>query len=269
VSDLADLGEAADPLSSLVLYCETVPRSGHVPAGQGPQNGTLQKRCPKKVGWWLVNTATGERVPAGCGASSCPVCAHGVAIRTAGAIGLASPQRFVTLTQVGDEWSVRRDRLKRLGYELRQALGQPVEWAYCVEANPRRTGHHVHAWQRGAFVPQKLLSDLADSVGMGRVVDVRKWEPKGSLAEGYGIKGLMYGLKSIEAGGESGHQKYLRENGNRLVHASKDYWRNAEGKHCGVRDARQDWMRLRGNGDTWQLLYSLKWELAKREEVTI
>jgi hypothetical protein len=266
VSDLADLGEAADPLSSLVLYRQTLPGSRHVSAGQDPQKGTLRKRCPKKEGWWLVNTSTGERVPAGCGAAKCSVCAHGAAIRTAGAIGLSAPERFVTLTQVGEDWPTRRARMNRLAYELRTAIGQPVEMAYCVEANPRVTGHHSHAWQRGAFVPQKLLSRLADSVGMGKIVDIRKWEPKGSLAEGYGIKGLMYGLKVLDAGGESGHEKYLRENGNRLVHASKDYWRNKDGKRCGVAEARRDWMRLRGGDDKWVLVHSLKWELAKSTE---
>jgi hypothetical protein len=101
---------------------------------------------------------------------------------------------------------------------------------------------------------------------MGRVVDIRKWEAKGSLAEGYGIKGLMYGLKAVDKDGTNGQEKYLCENGNRLVHASRDYWRNAEGKHCPVRIARRDWMRLRGDGDTWQLVHSIKWELSGQGE---
>jgi hypothetical protein len=180
-------------------------------------------------------------------------------VRTAGAIGLARPERFVRLSLVGDDWPTRRQRFKRLTYELRQTVSGKWEWCYCVEANPRGTGYHAHAWQRGSFVKQSVLSDLADSVGMGPNVDIRRWENRNDLDGAYGLKGVMYGLKTIDGGG---HHKYLAANGNRLVHASRGYWLDESGAACGLDDARGAWARTRNSEErSWVLHYEPRWEV--------
>ena len=249
----SDVAPAAAPLSSLALYRQSVPESDDLVPGP------KAKRCPTKWGWWLVDGLTGEKLPAGCGAASCKACGCWAATRTAGAIGLANPERLVRLSLVGNDWQTRRARFRRATYELRCLLGPDLHWAYCVERNPRLTGFHAHCWHRGRFIPQRLLVEVCDSVGMGRNCDIRRWEPRGELSTAYGIKGLMYGLKGLKAGGQ---EQYLEENGGRLVHASRGYWLDGEGKPCGLGEARRAWGRLRTCEErAWKVRYEPKWEV--------
>lgn len=220
-------GGAEGVASSLVPNRESVP-------------DILARICPKKAGWWLVSQSTGQQVPMGCGTSRCPVCGPSKARATAGAIGLAEPERFFTLTLVGDQWQTVRDRMKNLRCDLSKEVG-PFEIAWHVEPNPLGTGHHVHAWQRGRFVRQAVLSRCADRRGMGRVADIRKWKPIGGPSVTYGLKlaGIGYGLKMTES--TDSFDLFMRSNGERFVHASRNYWRNAEHERCSLREARQSW----------------------------
>ena len=177
--------------------------------------------------------------------------------QVAGAIGLARPERLIGLSLVGEDWQTVRARVRRLRYDLRHQLGRRFEDCWHVEPNPAGTGHHVHAWQRGGFVPQGVLSRLADARGMGRVCDIRAWRPEGPLAEGYGLKlaGVRYGLKLAESSDQM--FTYLEANGGRLVHASRGFWRDELGEPCGQKAARRAWCRSVAEGDgeehDWQL----------------
>jgi hypothetical protein len=153
--------------------------------------------------------------------------------------------------------------MKDLRYDLR-AAGLEVDWCWHVEPNPAGTGHHVHGWQRGDFLPQGILSEMADGCGMGRVCDVRKWRPKGGPAVSYGLKlaGIGYGLKMAE--GERQLEEYLRVNGGRMVHSSRGFWVDVEGKRCSLRDARQSWSQL--SGDDVGPWYVRREEVSKSEE---
>jgi hypothetical protein len=90
---------------------------------------------------------------------------------------------------------------------------------------------------------------------MGSVVDIRRWETKGARA-GYGMKlaGVGYGLKEAEAAATMG--TYLRANGQRLVHASRGFWRDLDGEPCGQREAMVSWAKQAGASDDgqWQLV---------------
>ncbi len=230
--------------SSLVLYRETL-------AGG-------RTRCERKKNLFLVNGATGEFVPLGCGRMTCPACVPWLAARTAGAIGLAEPERFATLTLVGEDWRTVRARMYRLRYELRKSLGVAFEWAWNVEPNPKGTGHHVHLFEHGAYIPQRLLSRLADKNGMGGVADIRKWEPEGSLSSAYGLKGLLYPTKELR----EDLDVFLEANGRRLVHASRGYFRYC-GTHLGLEDARRKWSVVRRGTtepDPWGVRYCPAWE---------
>jgi len=144
--------------------------------------------------------------------------------------------------------------MKLLGHRLRKSVG-PFEWCWHVEPNPKGTGHHVHAWQRGSYIPQRTLSALAAGEGMGRVCDVRRWRPS-TRATMYGVKlaGVGYGLKLAEA--RESLELYLGCNGGRLVHASRGFWLDREGQHCGQREAMDAWAKRAeesGRGE-WQLV---------------
>lgn len=207
--------------------------------------------CPSNArGWYFQNSETGEVFPWRCGRNSCAYCVQGNARRRAKAIALANPSRALLLTQVGDEWQTIRQRLKRLRFEVTKRLEREFEWVYHVEPNPAGTGHHVHAWQRGDFIPQADLAEIADSVGMGRVVFINKIRSARTSAN-YGLKGLGYGLKGTAAA--ESRSAYLVANGRRLTHQSRGFFVDSEGNRVGVRDAER---LARGGGEsgTWVLV---------------
>jgi hypothetical protein len=230
--------------SSLALYRESL--AGEMASDQQEQGSAVdgeayEQRCPKKLDFDMLNTETGQIVPASCQANSCWWCGPKNARRVGGAITLAGPQRWGMLTQVGEDWQMVRARMNRLRYQLR-GCGIELSWCWHVEPNPAGTGHHVHYFQRGGFVPQSLLSELADREGMGRVATVQRWRPS-QAATTYGVKlaGVRYGLKLAE---ESDTMNgYLSANGGRLVHASRGFWRNREGEQVGQREAMKSWVQ--------------------------
>lgn len=136
------------------------------------------------------------------------------------AIADAEPSRFLTLTLVGDDWQTVRLRMKRLGHNVRDQVGA-FDWVWTVEPNPKGTGHHVHAWATGRFVPFAELRDLAVREGMGRMVRIERWDSHQG-AEVYGFKGVGYGLKGAEA--TAAAASYLANNGQRLSHQSRGFF---------------------------------------------
>jgi hypothetical protein len=240
----------ADGLSSLASYRKSL-------------GGSKRRRCAAKKNFWLVNGVTGEICPLGCGRMTCGDCVGWLAARTAGAVGLSEPERFGRLSLVGDDWSTVRARMGRLRYDLRKALGKPFEWAWNVERNPKGTGHHVHFLTHGCYVPQRLLCRLADYNGMGHNTDIRQWRAQSSLAEAYGLKGLLYPMKSAQ-GVEL--PDFLELNGKRLIHASRGFFR-FEGQRLALEDARRQWSTLRGGTaepDPWGVVYQPAWEEVKK-----
>lgn len=215
-------------------------------------------RCPRKLGWALVSLDSGQVVPAACRANLCGYCGPYNARLIGGAITLATPERFGTLTQVGNDWQTVRARMKRVAYDLRAAV---PDWSWCwhVEPNPRRTGHHVHFWQRGGYVPQRLLSAVADRRGCGGVADVRAWKMPSHAGTNYGVKmaGVAYGMKMADA--SASQVAYLAANGGRLVHASRGWWRDNIGKACGQREGMAAWAAE--SGDSW----GERWVLVREE----
>lgn len=151
------------------------------------------------------------------------------------------------LTLVGEDWQTVRARMKRLQYDLAHEVGV-CDWVWSAEWNPAGTGHHVHAHQRGDFIPQNRLSVLAARNGMGEFARIRRWHT-GTQSEGYALKGVGYGLKGTAAV-ESG-SRFLAVNGGRLTHQSRGYF---EG---GVRAAEARGVaRARIGGETreWQVV---------------
>jgi hypothetical protein len=113
----------------------------------------------------------------------------------------------------------------------------------------------VHFWQRGRFLPQAQLATIADRRGCGRITDIRAWRATTRNGVNYGVKmaGVSYGLKMTEA--DESQRGYLLANGGRLVHASRDFWRDRDGQRCGQRDAMRSWEALQHDDDSrWVLV---------------
>ncbi len=229
-----DEGDGGAGPSSLALYRESV-ASQEAPKREG--------RCPRKAGFVMLNRVSGEAFPARCKANFCPWCGPLNASLIGGAIALARPDRAILLTDVGNDWQTSRNRAKQFAHHVKRRLGIPFDWCWHIEPNPKDTGRHAHGWQRGEdFLPQRALSEVARSVGMGPVVFVNRVKTKPGEAIGYGMKlaGVAYGLKLTEAEATMG--VYLEANGNRLVHASRGFWRGEDGKaFSGQREAMSAW----------------------------
>lgn len=149
----------------------------------------------------------------------------------------ASPQRFCTFTQAGDTWQEVRGRMYRMRHDV-GAAGFRWDWVWQVERNPRGTGHHVHCWQRGDYVPQRTLSRLAVRRGMGEVVDIRRWHPREADATAYAMKAITYTFKDAE--GELDPGGFMAMNGHRLSHQSRGWWTAG-----GARDQEREAIRAR------------------------
>lgn len=188
----------------------------------------------------LLSLDTGQVRPVPCRRLGCPPCLRRASWRRSLAIAYAQPERFITLTQVGSDWSTIRNRVKALRYAVNKKLGA-LEWTWNVEKNPAGTGHHVQAWQRGDFLAQHELSRLAVSYGMGEVVDIRWWRSGG---ESYALK-EAYAVK--EARQASG---FLERNGGRLTHQSRGFFGGP------VREVEKDAVaaKLGPTGETWKVV---------------
>jgi hypothetical protein len=117
-----------------------------------------------------------------------------------------------------------RARLYRVRYDIRR-IG--VRWADCyhIERNPRGTGFHAHLFQHGDYIEQSLLQTLCERRGMGFPY-ITAWRPTSIRAHGYALKEATgYGLKG--AARSETLRDYLAMNGGRLVHASREFWRDA------------------------------------------
>lgn len=170
-----------------------------------------------------MNRDTGEWFWDVCGRNRCEVCGPRKAQSIAGAIGVSEPQRFVRFSLVGPDWQTARARLKRVRYDIRQA---GVNWHDCyhVERNPKGTGYHAHLFQHGDFIDQSVLQTLCERRGMGFPF-ITRWEPTSIRAHGYALKQATgYGLKG--AARSATLSEYLANNGGRLVHASRGFWRD-------------------------------------------
>lgn len=129
-----------------------------------------------------------------------------------------------------------RDRMKRLRHALAEEYS--VEWCWSIENNPKGTGLHVHAWQRGSYIPQKSLSRLAAAEGMGVVADIRFVAGVGQRGASYSVKSAGYTLKAA-ASGELTAQEWIALNGGRLTHQSRGFFGDGGVRRC-ERDALTD-----------------------------
>lgn len=220
---------AEGAVTSLALYAKSVPNAA--------EELRRLERCPRRPGEWLWNDVTGSLVPLRCRAHACEFCIVVNARVTGLAIAGARPTRAILLTQVGNEWPVIRNRMKKLTWRVRRE-GFAMEWCWHVEPNPRGTGHHVHGWQRGDFLPQGRLSEIASGEGMGEFVRISQIrQTQGPVNYGMKLAGIDYGMKNAQAAG------YLSVNGGRLVHSSRGFWIDERGEKVPLREAQRVWAR--------------------------
>lgn len=119
--------------------------------------------------------------PLRCKRWSCPRCGQGKARATERLItsGLGSDRlRFATLTMpadVGNEAGFERvgHCFKLLRQRIKRRFGA-FECIAVAELQPNRGAAHLHVLIRGAYVPQRWLSQAAEASGFGPVTDIRR-----------------------------------------------------------------------------------------------
>jgi len=243
--DVVDQADEDGQVSSLALYAISVPEES---------SSEALSECPRRREWCWFDPNTGQVHPARCRANSCPWCVVVNAGQVGRAIGLAKPERAILLTGLAAQHQQRRAQIKKLSYLVRQN-GSAWNVSWHTEPNPQRTGFHAHAWQYGDFIDQRKLDGLAHQAGMGmvRISRVRAKVGAGTSA-GYGVKmvtGLRYGMKLVDA--EASAKVYLEANGGRLVHSTRGYWRDDQGKKLTQREA-MTWRPPGGEREAWQLI---------------
>lgn len=242
---------------------------GHVP---------MPRECPRRRGWRYLDPREGYEALSflpKCGAVSCPVCIATEVWRWGRIIGEAAPSRFAVVTGLHLTWQENRyafrqvfRRLDRQGYVLRAF--------YCVEVNPKGTGHHGNIWWWGPDVPHETFVAAVVAVGWKPRVSLSRWVSRD--VDRYGMKEVRYGLKeTLAAQGEGFYRAstvtgpaavYLDNNGGRLMHARS-------GQHAPYRlgvggavfpNRRAFWSAIRGAcegeraGVTWESEAVLTWE---------
>jgi hypothetical protein len=183
--------------------------SSLVPSHQSVPPKEAPREClngPPDMRLYCVETAEVKRVP--CRRLTCAVCLRKAAWRRSLAIKHSRPERYITLTLAGDDWQTVRGRVKRFRYDIVRELGQ-VEWVWNVERNPKGTGHHVQAWQRGDFLSQAELSRMATRQGFGKRVWIERWKSGG---ESYALK-EAYAVKDAAGAADPPDARLLRDAG--------------------------------------------------------
>lgn len=91
----------------------------------------------------------------------------------------AKPERWITLTAVSEDVRGAYEALRRLSRLLRK---RGYTWEYLAVPERHKNGsYHLHLLQKGSFVPQRELSQLAERAGMGRVCWIKAIDQAGGM----------------------------------------------------------------------------------------
>lgn len=175
-----------------------------------------------------------------CRRNTCPHCVRLNARRRALAITVSGPERMIRLSLVADAddpdpLATARIRIKRMRQALVRKGIRPGEWSWTIERNPKGTGYHAHAVQRGSYIPQEELQDACERAGAGiPYINLIRGNP--SRTARYGLKtfgAAGYGLKTFGADDDGEHA--LAVNHGRLEHHSPGFFHIA-GQKARVRE---------------------------------
>lgn len=195
--------------SSLVLSSETGERA--------------LARCPRRGSTLLFDVNDPTRwIEAGCDAYVCPWCGPRKARQFSYGVTWVTTQvkqpRFLTLTQVPEDFQAVREEVKDLARRMRKE-GFATEWAWTLEVGKQTGMRHLHAVQHGSYVPQRDLQRL-----WGRRVDIRTAKPQKAAVAGYIAKGAGPVVKYMNKGAQEDYAAWLELNGGRPFHSSRGFF---------------------------------------------
>jgi hypothetical protein len=225
-----------------------------------------RSRCDGAPGIWTMSLATGRAYPVRCGKWSCSVCGpwkQAVAQRFIEEGFLhwrrrGERVRFLTLTDgtrgamtvsaLGSAWNRLRATLR--------ASGEMTAYVASLERTPSLGFLHLHALVIGTYIPQRRLSERAQTAGFGRIAHISE-VTDGATVAGYAAKALHYLQKDLATGGKGVQRsRPLRSSRNWLpggMAAAEQVLRSSLGHEESDNPDPGPWVVVghRGNGDVW------------------
>ena len=152
--------------------------------------------CKYTLWYWLC-LLTGEVLPFQCKSWHCPEHRQALAWSWACRIAAEGPERMVTLTSIPKD---RHQASLAFQHVVRDIRRRGLAFEYCrfFEVGAQTGMYHYHLGQKGDYVPQAMLSNVARANGLGQVVDIRKCF--GAGPGWYMSKYISKGLDTIPAG---------------------------------------------------------------------
>lgn len=233
MTTLLEVADAHDEAPASAGSTSLGPTYQMVTAIPPPTCGNITDRFVVDLSTWRVYAAR-------CRVNTCNHCLPINARRRTLAMSVMRPRRMICFTQMADEGTrdpldQARTRMKRLRQSLRRKGIPQGEWSWTLEHNPKETGYHAHAVQRGPFIKQSVLQEACDGVNIGMpFLEYIRGTPQQSAAYGlkaYGASG--YGLKGFNM--QSYAQEMLAINHGRVEHHTRDFF-EVDGERVGVRD---------------------------------
>ena len=167
----------------------------------------------------------GEEQSNRCEKNSCPVCVVINAQRIAGAIKLADPVWWFSLTLVGDSAGpITKNVSSVISYARKEIPTLQAVWA--AEENPKHTGVHIHGYFHAGRNDREIRNGILErAVQRAGIGDRWMIDAITNPQPGY----FGYPMKSL-AGEDYEVERFLDLNGSvkrrQLIHSSNGFWRD-------------------------------------------
>ena len=180
-------------------------------------SGVGPERC-ERVGFDLLNLATGLRVLGRCDVYRCAYCGPRKTLRLQQAAVFVGPERMVGLSLVPESFIQARKQVNDLATRLRER-GYEWEMFWAIERNPEGTGYHLGGVQKGSYVPQDRLQKMWG----GRIPHIQAIQGAGGAAA-YVVKGAVGYVTKGARGSLDSYYEHLQLNGGAGAHWSRGYF---------------------------------------------
>ena len=200
----------------------------------------MNSSCPSPVGFFIDHD--GQRRPRSCRRLRCPRCGPRVTLSTVKAIELAGPHSSAVLTlprraTPQNERALLRAFASVLGAVANDLRADGLTFEYCwVVELDSRLKPNLHVLYHGDRISSiRFRSALARAGGQGDTQPIRHLK----ILARYIVKLPLCGLDLPDIDASAALDLHARLNGGKILHASRRFWRDADGSPLsGVRAAR-------------------------------
>jgi hypothetical protein len=138
------------------------------------------------------------------------------------AIAATRPEAMLTITALPDGFGAVQKAMNRT-VEILRDMGELVDWFWVIEANPRGTGTHAHAFAHRVPDPERLQA-AATRARLGHV-HVSRTEKHTRTRQYLFTEVLRHPIGSPAS--QAAYRRHLDLNGGRAFHATRGFWFDA------------------------------------------